>query len=166
MAKESCRTGYNLLQPCFIQNIIKHVMLTTFLKQSYSFEEKKICRERRFGGQAALRQKNYAQNREWQFVRPHARAQSNRVQFSNNSNWALDVSSSSKIWLFHSNHNSHIKHNGMKFQISDEWFPNEFLDPNKRSKLLVIHKPQKYVQSSLHGNHIIHKGIAFQISSL
>ena len=49
-------------------------MPTIFLKQSYSIEEKKICRDRRFGGQAALRQKNYAQNRKWQFVRPHARA--------------------------------------------------------------------------------------------
>lgn len=70
--------------------------------------------------------------RECQFVKPNTRAQSIRLLISKNSNWALDLSESLKIWLFRSFHNSHIQHNGTKFHTSNEWFPNQFLHPNKR----------------------------------
>ena len=72
-------------------------------------------------------------NRELLLVRPHKRDQSNRVWI----NWAFDLFVSSNMHLFRSFHNNHIKHNGTKFQISDECFPNQILHPNKRSSTLL-----------------------------
>ena len=76
--------------------------------------------------------------RKFLLVRPHTRDQSKRCRFNNDLNWAFDVYVS-KIRLFCSLHNSHIKHNGTEFQLSDKCFPSlkQFLHPNKRSTNLL-----------------------------
>ena len=82
---------------------------------------------------------------------PTPETKSNRVQNNSDSNWAFDLSVSSKMQLFHSIHNHYITHNRLRFQIYDKCFPNQFLLPNKRFvTLLGNHAIPKVRKTMLH----------------
>lgn len=63
--------------------------------------------------------------------------QSNKVPINMANSWFLELSTSSNVQLLHSLLIHHIKHNSVKFQMSDESFPNQFLYPKKRSSTLL-----------------------------
>ena len=61
--------------------------------------------------------------REWQFVKPNTQAQSIRILISKNPNWALIFRNLWKSDYFIPS----------TIATSNEWFPNQFLHPNKRN---------------------------------
>ena len=66
-------------------------------------------------------------------VKLHTQDQSNKELVNDTINWVFEFSVSSNVQWLHSLHNVHIKHNVTKFQISNEYLPNQFRQPNKRS---------------------------------
>ena len=66
-------------------------------------------------------------------VSPQAQDQSNRDPLKKASSWSPDLSMSSKVCRLCSLHIHHIKHNGTKFQILDERFPNQFHQSKRTS---------------------------------
>ena len=65
--------------------------------------------------------------------RPHTRDQSNKDVAKSSMKQISKLSKSSKVRRLLSCHNIHIKHNGTRFQTSEECFLNQFLHSNKRS---------------------------------
>ena len=57
-------------------------------------------------------------------VSPQALDQSKREPLKEAINWSLDLSMSSKVRQFRSLQIHHIRHNGAKFQMLEECFPN------------------------------------------
>lgn len=70
-------------------------------------------------------------------VNAQAREQSNKVPTKEAKSWSPQPSKSSNVRLLHTLQMRHIKHNGTKFQLSEECIPNQFLHPAKRSITLA-----------------------------
>lgn len=62
-----------------------------------------------------------------------AQDQSNKVNINDTRNYSLEFSTSSNVCMFLSLQIYHIKHNGAKFHMFNECFPNQFLHPSIRS---------------------------------
>ena len=83
---------------------------------------------------------------------PQALNQSKRKLVKEASNWSSNLSKSSKVRQLHSFQIHHIKHNGTKFQMLDECFPNQFPQPKRKSatNLERTHKIPKVIKTKLH----------------
>jgi hypothetical protein len=66
-------------------------------------------------------------------VRPQALDQSYKVVKKSSRSLAIGVSWSSKIRLFLSLQIVHIRQEGIKFQIPEDLFPNQFYQPKSKS---------------------------------
>ena len=66
-------------------------------------------------------------------VSPQALAQSNRELEKRASIWSSNLSKSSNVCQLRSFQIHHIKHNGTKFQMLDECFPNQFHQLKRKS---------------------------------
>ena len=75
-------------------------------------------------------------------VSPHALDQSNKVPLKEANSWSSELSMSSNVLLFRSLQRHHVKHNGAKFQMLDEYFPSQFHQP-KRVSAIDFGRPKR-----------------------
>ena len=85
-------------------------------------------------------------------VSPQALDQSKREPLKEANSWSSMLSMSSNVRQFRSLQIHHIKHNGGKFQMLDECFPNQFHQPRRVSAtdLGKTHKIPKDLKTKLH----------------
>ena len=85
-------------------------------------------------------------------VSPQARDQSNKDPLKEQSSWSLELSKSSKVRWLRSLQIHHRRHNGTKFQIFEECFPNQFHQPKSKSETVLgkTHKIPKDLKTNFH----------------
>ena len=85
-------------------------------------------------------------------VSPQTLDQSKREPLKEASSWSSVLSKSSNVRQFSSLQIHHIKHNGAKFQMLDECFPNQFHQPKRVSAidLSKTHEIPKDLKTKLH----------------
>ena len=90
--------------------------------------------------------------RESLVVSPQARDQSKRVPLKEASIWFSELSKSSKVRRFRSFQIHQKMHNGTKFHIWDECFPNQFHQPKSKSgiDLGTTQDRSKVIKTKLH----------------
>ena len=78
--------------------------------------------------------------------------ETSRDQLKEVSNWSMELSKSSNIRLLRSFHRHHNKHNGTKFQMLDECFPNQFHQPKRKLGTVLgrTHEIRKDLRTKLH----------------
>ena len=83
---------------------------------------------------------------------PQTLDQSKREPLKEASSWSLELSISSNVRQFHSLQIHHIKHDGTKFQMLDECFPNQFHRPKRVSAIDLgkTHEIPKDLETKLH----------------
>ena len=67
-----------------------------------------------------------------------------------------------KVCQFRSLKVHHIKHNGTKFQMLEECFPNQFYQPKKVSAIVLgkTHEMPKDLKTKLHNRKLFHNEVA------
>ena len=99
------------------------VMNTKFLKQLQPNQNKKL-------------KECWKSIIEVQCVKSQPWDKSNKVLVSKDFKWSKGLSTSSKVWLFHSFHTNHIRYPSTKFQTFKESFPYQFCQPKRREMTL------------------------------
>ena len=79
------------------------------------------------------KRKSWNSTKELQWVKPHTLDQSDKVRISTDCSCSWELSKFSKVCLLLSFHMIHIKHDGTRFQMSDECSLNQFLQPNNKA---------------------------------
>lgn len=111
--------------------------LFLFLDKELSFLKRKITSCSQWRTQNVL--KNYKKEKVLELYKritmskPHTLDQSDKVCISTDCSCSWELSKFSQVCLLPSFHMIHIKHDGTRFQMSDECSLNQFLQPNNKA---------------------------------